>query len=232
MCPCIYVCSVAVHWRSPFALTMPPAHSRDEASTSPILPPLQGTLTLRRATGEDAAGKKPYFVFTTDSGALRPRAGHTAWAAAGSHHYCARQPAPRVPPRSHLFLTPAAPPSSPLVCFPGRVLINAPLVAGMKPMSNAKAPASVIMFLISSVDGKEERAMHMFRWGLSTAPLGVPHTWLGMGVCTGTLTGTLTARAEMNVACLLLPCRCGACIFFPLQVREPRGSQAADADHH
>ncbi|PRW60168.1 1 domain containing expressed [Chlorella sorokiniana] len=72
----------------------------------------QGTLTLRRATGEDAAGKKPYFVFTTDS---------------------------------------------------GRVLINAPLVAGMKPMSNAKAPASVIMFLISSVDGKEERAMHMFR---------------------------------------------------------------------
>jgi len=45
------------------------------------------------------------------------------------------------------------------------VLINAPLVKGMKPMSNAKAPASVIMFLISSVDGKEERAMHMFRWG-------------------------------------------------------------------
>ena len=46
---------------------------------------------------------------------------------------------------------------------PGRVLINAPLVKGMKPMSNAKAPASLIMFLISSVDGKEERAMHMFR---------------------------------------------------------------------
>ena len=46
----------------------------------------------------------------------------------------------------------------------GRVLINAPLVKGMKPMTNAKAPASVIMFLISSVDGKEERAMHMFRW--------------------------------------------------------------------
>lgn len=44
------------------------------------------------------------------------------------------------------------------------MLINAPLVKGMKPMANAKAPASVIMFLISSVDEQEERAMHMFRW--------------------------------------------------------------------
>ena len=63
--------------------TMPLAHLRDEASAS-TRPPLQGTLTLRRGTGEDAAGKKPYFVFTTDSGALRPRAGHTAWAPAWS----------------------------------------------------------------------------------------------------------------------------------------------------
>jgi len=27
-----------------------------------------GTLTLRRATGDEGAGKRPYFVFTTDSG--------------------------------------------------------------------------------------------------------------------------------------------------------------------
>lgn len=71
-----------------------------------------GTLTLRRATGAEGAGKRPYFVFTTDS---------------------------------------------------GRVLINAPLVKGMKPTTNPKVPTSVIMFLISSVDGQEERAMHMFR---------------------------------------------------------------------
>ncbi|KAL4458574.1 hypothetical protein ABPG75_013439 [Micractinium tetrahymenae] len=71
-----------------------------------------GTLTLRRATAGEAAGKQPYFVFTTDS---------------------------------------------------GRVLINAPLVKGMKLTSNAKVPTSVIMYLISVVDGKEERAMHMFR---------------------------------------------------------------------
>ena len=32
-------------------------------------PRVQGTLTLRRATGEDAGAKQPYFVFTTDSGA-------------------------------------------------------------------------------------------------------------------------------------------------------------------
>lgn len=29
--------------------------------------------------------------------------------------------------------------------------------------SNPKQPAAVILFLISNVDGKEERAMHMFR---------------------------------------------------------------------
>ena len=29
----------------------------------------QGTLTLRRAVREDASAKRPYFVFTTDSGA-------------------------------------------------------------------------------------------------------------------------------------------------------------------
>jgi hypothetical protein len=72
----------------------------------------QGTLTLRRATGEQAAASRPYFVFTTDS---------------------------------------------------GRILINAPLVKGMKPTSNPKAPASLIMFLISSVEGKEERGMHLFK---------------------------------------------------------------------
>lgn len=41
----------------------------------PYLPP-QGTLTLRRATGDDAAAKKPYFVFTTDSGAPTAGAGN------------------------------------------------------------------------------------------------------------------------------------------------------------
>ena len=60
--------------------------------------------------------------------------------------------------------------------MPGRVLINAPLVKGLKPMSNAKAPAAVIMFLISSVDGAEERAMHMFRraGGGARVRLGCP----------------------------------------------------------
>ncbi|KAL4429407.1 hypothetical protein ABPG77_005181 [Micractinium sp. CCAP 211/92] len=45
----------------------------------------------------------------------------------------------------------------------GRVLINAPLVKNLKPTTNTKAPAAVIMILISSVDGKQEEAMHMFR---------------------------------------------------------------------
>ena len=45
------------------------------------------------------------------------------------------------------------------------MLINAPLVKGMKPTVNAKAAAALVMFLISRVDANapEERAMHMFR---------------------------------------------------------------------
>ena len=53
---------------TPVSLCLVPPH------LPPVCPPapLQGagTLTLRRATGEEAAGKRPYFVFTTDSGAL------------------------------------------------------------------------------------------------------------------------------------------------------------------
>ncbi|GAB4821888.1 hypothetical protein N2152v2_008934 [Parachlorella kessleri] len=73
-----------------------------------------GTLTLRRAKGEAAAGKLPYLVFTTDS---------------------------------------------------GRVLINAPLVRGMKPTCNPKTPANFAMFLINTVEGKEQRGMHLFKCG-------------------------------------------------------------------
>lgn len=45
----------------------------------------------------------------------------------------------------------------------GRVLINAPLLKNMKPTQPPKAPATLIMFLISNVDGKEEKGMHMLR---------------------------------------------------------------------
>ncbi|KAI3435928.1 hypothetical protein D9Q98_001986 [Chlorella vulgaris] len=72
----------------------------------------EGTLTLRRATGESAASSRPYLVFTALS---------------------------------------------------GRIMINAPLLPGMKPTSNPKQPASLIMFLISNVEGDEERCMHLFK---------------------------------------------------------------------
>ncbi|EFN54150.1 expressed protein [Chlorella variabilis] len=71
-----------------------------------------GTLTLRRSTGDDAASKRPYFVYTTDS---------------------------------------------------GRVLINAPLVPNLKPTINPKTPANIVMLLFSTVDGVEDRGMHVFR---------------------------------------------------------------------
>jgi hypothetical protein len=132
----------------------------------------QGTLTLRRATGEQAAASRPYFVFTTDSGGW----GGGAAAAPGSLSGGSEQlrggqgrrldilvrrvelvaPSPASPGKR-----PASPP--PLPRPPGRILINAPLVKGMKPTSNPKAPASLIMFLISSVEGKEERGMHLFK---------------------------------------------------------------------
>ena len=65
-----------------------------------------------------------------------------------------------------LHALPPTPTSRMPACQPaGRVLINAPLVKGMKPTVNAKAAAALVMFLISRVDpsGPEERAMHMFR---------------------------------------------------------------------
>lgn len=42
-----------------------------------------GTLTLRRSTGDDAASKRPYFVYTTDSGEAGRRAGRRAGQKAG-----------------------------------------------------------------------------------------------------------------------------------------------------
>jgi hypothetical protein len=53
-----------------------------------------------------------------------------------------------------------------LACAPpcaGRVLINAPLYKGLKPSTTTKSPANLIMFLISSVDGVEDRCMHVFK---------------------------------------------------------------------
>lgn len=48
----------------------------------------------------------------------------------------------------------------------GRVLINAPVVKGLKPMINPKSPANVIMFLISKEeDGNEKKEMHLFKCG-------------------------------------------------------------------
>lgn len=56
----------------------------------------------------------------------------------------------------------------------GKVLINAPVIKGMKPMVNAKSPSNVIMFLISieevAVEGQENRTeekkqMHLFKCG-------------------------------------------------------------------
>jgi hypothetical protein len=52
---------------------------------------------------------------------------------------------------------------TPLHTLAGRIMINAPLLPGMKPTSNPKQPASLIMFLISNVEGDEERCMHLFK---------------------------------------------------------------------
>lgn len=52
----------------------------------------------------------------------------------------------------------------------GRVLINAPVVKGLKPMVNPKSPANVIMFLISKEeDGTEKKEMHLFKCGSEDA---------------------------------------------------------------
>lgn len=48
----------------------------------------------------------------------------------------------------------------------GKVLINAPVVKGLKPMINPKSPANVVMFLISKEeDGSEKKEMHLFKCG-------------------------------------------------------------------
>lgn len=48
----------------------------------------------------------------------------------------------------------------------GRVLINAPIVKGLKPMVNPKSPANVIMMLISAQeDGSNKNEVHLFKCG-------------------------------------------------------------------
>ena len=50
----------------------------------------------------------------------------------------------------------------------GKVLINAPVLKGLKPMINQKAPANVIMLLITKdEDGSEQKGMHIFKCGSS-----------------------------------------------------------------
>lgn len=45
----------------------------------------------------------------------------------------------------------------------GRILINAPLVKNMKPITNPKTPRNIVMLLFSSVDGSEERSSNLFK---------------------------------------------------------------------
>jgi len=48
----------------------------------------------------------------------------------------------------------------------GKVLINAPVIKGMKPMVNEKAPSNVIMLLFGMDDaGAQSRQMHLFKCG-------------------------------------------------------------------
>jgi len=48
----------------------------------------------------------------------------------------------------------------------GKVLINAPVIKGMKPMVNEKAPSNVIMLLFGVDDtGAQSRQMHLFKCG-------------------------------------------------------------------
>lgn len=48
----------------------------------------------------------------------------------------------------------------------GKVLINAPVIKGMKPMVNEKAPSNVIMLLFGVEDtGAQSRQMHLFKCG-------------------------------------------------------------------
>ena len=59
---------------------------------------------------------------------------------------------------------------SPYIVFTtdsGRVLLNAPLLPGLKPTVNPKQPQNVIMMLISRVspDEPEERGSHLFKCG-------------------------------------------------------------------
>lgn len=57
----------------------------------------------------------------------------------------------------------------------GRVLINAPLVKGMKPMINAKTPKNIIMVLISRItpDEPEEKCTHVFKCESADAAKGL-----------------------------------------------------------
>lgn len=61
--------------------------------------------------------------------------------------------------------TPSAAPYIVFTTDAGRVLLNAPLVKGLKPTVNPKTPKNVIMMLISKVsaDTPEERGMHVFK---------------------------------------------------------------------
>ena len=45
----------------------------------------------------------------------------------------------------------------------GRVLLSAPLVKGLKPVVQAKQPASLLMVLVNMASGAEEKGMHAFR---------------------------------------------------------------------
>jgi hypothetical protein len=46
----------------------------------------------------------------------------------------------------------------------GRILLNAPLVKGMGPKTQDKMPTSLLMFLISVVEGAEEKGNHIFKF--------------------------------------------------------------------
>ena len=45
----------------------------------------------------------------------------------------------------------------------GRILINAPLVKNMKPITNPKTPRNMVMLLFSNADGSEERSSNLFK---------------------------------------------------------------------
>lgn len=140
-----------------------------------------GVLTLRRSK----AGGRPYLVFTTDTGergvheracgsarACSPRRlsleegeWHGGGGMSGGHASPPAGIAPLSTRAGSPFLTLAPSKLTPPLAhsLAGRVLINAPLLQGLKPQTNPKTPRNLIMMLANAAGGSVQQGMYVVK---------------------------------------------------------------------